>query len=187
MPPSHLPLDIRANAAQLHAEAVQDPGRHAIVFADEAEQQVLGAHVVLSQTRRFFLSEEDNTPSPLGEPLPERSLRTRPWSGIGSFRALIRVCWHTRSPGSLSGPGCAEQPSDGEDSCCCCPHQLEKSATVGALVWCLAHVRSPQHDDCRDRVIASILSCLEAEPTTRASSSSSSSPSGVLHHIAGRP
>ena len=55
-------LDVGADAAERHAQPFQDAGGHAVVLADQAEQQVLGAHVVLAQARRFFLGEEDDPP-----------------------------------------------------------------------------------------------------------------------------
>src|SRR6266849_2552802 len=84
---------------------------------------------------------------------------------------LIHRCWHRRSPWLLPCPCGAKQPSDGENSCWCYPRQLEKSASAGALVWCRAHDCPPQRDDCRDQVIAWILSCREEEPTTPTPSS----------------
>ena len=48
---------------------------HAVTLADEAEQDVLGADVVVIEHPGFFLRQDNNPPLPVGEPL-EHALRS---------------------------------------------------------------------------------------------------------------
>ena len=52
--------DLVANLVQVHAEALEDAGGDAFAFADQAEQQVLGADVVVAQAAGFVDGKLDD-------------------------------------------------------------------------------------------------------------------------------
>ena len=60
-------LDGGAHLVELHAEVGEHLGRHAVALADEAEQQVLSADVVVVEALRFLLGESEHTAGPFGE------------------------------------------------------------------------------------------------------------------------
>jgi hypothetical protein len=47
-------------------QLAQDAGGNATFFADQAEQKVLGADVIVAQTLRFVMSEAEHAASSLG-------------------------------------------------------------------------------------------------------------------------
>ena len=63
--PDHLPADPAGVSAQLDEYL----GGDALALADQAEQDVLGADVVLAEHPGLFLSQDRNPPRPVGEPL----------------------------------------------------------------------------------------------------------------------
>ena len=60
-------LDGGAHLVELDAHVGEHLGRDALALADEAEQQVLGADVVVVEALRFFLREREDLAGPLGE------------------------------------------------------------------------------------------------------------------------
>jgi hypothetical protein len=62
-------LDRLFDARRIEAELAQDAPGDAALFADQAEQQVLGADVVVVQPLGLFVSQAENPARPLGEPL----------------------------------------------------------------------------------------------------------------------
>src|SRR5262245_8306055 len=66
----HLPLDLTADTPQRDTHRIKNAGGDAVVFAHEAQQQMLGRDIVLSQASGLFLCEEHHTPRPLRKSLP---------------------------------------------------------------------------------------------------------------------
>ena len=62
-------LDLLADALQRDPEGLQGLGGHALALVDEAEEDVLGADVVVVEHPGLFLGQDDNTPRSVGEPL----------------------------------------------------------------------------------------------------------------------
>ena len=60
-------LDRRAHLVELDAQVRQDLGGDALALADQPEQQVLGADVVVVEALGLFLREGQDLPRPLGE------------------------------------------------------------------------------------------------------------------------
>jgi hypothetical protein len=54
------PLDLGPSGAELHPEGVQDLARNPRLLGDEAEQEVLGADVVVAEQPGFFLRQHDD-------------------------------------------------------------------------------------------------------------------------------
>jgi hypothetical protein len=73
--------DLGAHLFHRDVERLQDTGGKAFLLAQEAEQDVLGADVVVLQGPRLVLRENHDLPCPLGESLeqlPRRSFRSIP-------------------------------------------------------------------------------------------------------------
>ena len=62
-------LDLLPNRVQADAERLQRLGRDTFALMDEAEQDVLGADVVVIEHPGFFLRQDNNPPRPVGKPL----------------------------------------------------------------------------------------------------------------------
>src|SRR4029078_4615142 len=62
-------LDLGPDGLQRDAERLQGLGRDAFTLVDEAEQDVLGADVVVVEHPGLFLGQDDNSPRAVGEPL----------------------------------------------------------------------------------------------------------------------
>ena len=62
-------LDLLADALQGDAEALQRLGGDALALVDQAEQDVLGADVVVVEHPGLFLGQDDHPPRSVGEPL----------------------------------------------------------------------------------------------------------------------
>jgi hypothetical protein len=62
-------LDLLADRLQADAKRLERLGRHTLALMDEAEQDVLGANVVVVEHPGFFLRQDDNPPRPVGKPL----------------------------------------------------------------------------------------------------------------------
>src|SRR4029077_6729199 len=62
-------LNLLAHRIQADPQRLQRPGRVTLTLADEAEQEVLGADVVMIEHPGFFLRQDNNPPRPVGKPL----------------------------------------------------------------------------------------------------------------------
>ena len=62
-------LDLLPDALQGDPEGLQGLGGHTLALVDEAEQDVLGADVVVVEHPGLFLGQDDNPPRSVGEPL----------------------------------------------------------------------------------------------------------------------
>ncbi len=60
-------LDLRPDFGRAHAQAGQDLGRGPVVDAEQAEQQVLGADVVVAKSRRLGLGQAHRPVGAVGE------------------------------------------------------------------------------------------------------------------------
>ena len=65
-------LDLVADRFEADAERLQGLGGNAFTFVDEAEQDVLGADVVVVEQARFFLRQHHHSSSPVGKSLEHR-------------------------------------------------------------------------------------------------------------------
>src|SRR5207249_1338357 len=63
------PHDLRPSALEASACSLQHARSHAFAFANEPEQNVLGANRVMPQTLGFFLSQNDRAAGAIREPL----------------------------------------------------------------------------------------------------------------------
>ena len=72
-------LDLGAHGLQGDAQALERLRRHTLTFMDEAEQDVLGADVVVIEHARLFLRKHDHSPGSVGKPLEH---------GLNSFGAV---------------------------------------------------------------------------------------------------
>ena len=68
-------LDLLAHGLKRNAQTFERLGGDAFALMDEAEQDVLGADVVVIEHARLFLREHHNPASPVGKPLEHASLR----------------------------------------------------------------------------------------------------------------
>jgi hypothetical protein len=67
-------LHLLADALQGDPEGLQGLGGHSLALVDEAEEDVLGADVVVVEHPGLFLGQDDNTPCSVGEPLEHLEL-----------------------------------------------------------------------------------------------------------------
>ena len=65
-------LDLLADRLERDAERLERLGGDAFALVDQAEQDVLGADVVVVEHPGFFLSQDDDPPRAVGEPLEHR-------------------------------------------------------------------------------------------------------------------
>jgi hypothetical protein len=66
------PHHLRADALGGDVERLEDAGGQALLLAQEAEQDVLGADVVVFQRASLFLGQDDHLPGSLSESLEQR-------------------------------------------------------------------------------------------------------------------
>ena len=64
--------DLRADLLHRDVERLEDAGRKPFLLAQQAEQDVLRADVVVLQRPRLVLREDDHLPCPFGESLEQR-------------------------------------------------------------------------------------------------------------------
>ncbi len=62
-------LDLLADRLQADAQRLKRLGRHALALVDEAQENVLGANVVVIEHPGFFLRQDNNPPRSVSEPL----------------------------------------------------------------------------------------------------------------------
>ena len=61
--------DLAAGGLQRHADARKDAARRPVGLAEQPEQDVLGADVVVAQPPGLFLGQNDDVPGAAGESL----------------------------------------------------------------------------------------------------------------------
>ena len=66
-------LDLAAHGLEGDAEGLEGLGRDALALVDEAEQDVLGADVVVVEQAGFFLRQHDDPAGPVGESFEHRT------------------------------------------------------------------------------------------------------------------
>ena len=76
-------LDLLADGLERDAERLQRLGGDALTLVDQAEQDVLGADVVVVEHPGLFLGQDDNPPRAVGEPLEHL---------VRSSRSALRPC-----------------------------------------------------------------------------------------------
>ena len=111
--------DLRANEFDGDSQSAQHAGGESLLLAQQAEQDVLGADVVVLQRPRLFLRELDHVPGRLGESLEHhasiacRTLRLRRDSRAaiapGAARASLRIGALRAACGGQIGVGAADQ------------------------------------------------------------------------------
>lgn len=62
-------LDLLAHGFEADAQALQSLGRNPLALVDEAQEDVLGADVVVVEHPGLFLSQDDNPPRAVRKPL----------------------------------------------------------------------------------------------------------------------
>ncbi len=67
-------FDLLPHLGKIDAERLEHFRRKTLAFGDDAEQNVLGPDVIVSETLRFFLSEHDAASRSLGERFPHRHI-----------------------------------------------------------------------------------------------------------------
>jgi hypothetical protein len=75
---------------QADSQRLQGPGRHSLALVDQAQQDVLGAGVVVAEHPGFCLRQDDNPPRPVGKPLEHLtapSCPVPPWATLGPAAA----------------------------------------------------------------------------------------------------
>src|ERR1051326_5885663 len=65
-------LDLLPDRVQADPQRLQRLGRYTFTLMDEAEQDVLGADVVVIEHPGFFLRQDNHPPRPVGKPLKHR-------------------------------------------------------------------------------------------------------------------
>ena len=85
-------LDLLAHGLLADAERLQRLGRDAFALVDEAEQDVLGADVVVVEHPGLFLSQDHNPPRPVGEPL-EHLVAPHRAAGEATEVLLVPSAW----------------------------------------------------------------------------------------------
>ena len=68
-------LDLRAHGLERDAERLERLGRDALTLVDQAEQDVLGADVVVVEQARFFLRQDHDPSGPVGEAFEHCGIR----------------------------------------------------------------------------------------------------------------
>src|SRR5690606_33632126 len=100
-------LDLGPHLLQVDAQALQRLGGDAGALADQAQQQVLGAHVVVIEAARLFLGQDDD---PLGALGISSKHATAPSSSVAKLSQFMPV---RRGPaaGCTAGPAQARRIS----------------------------------------------------------------------------
>ena len=80
-------LDLLPHSVQADAQRLQCLGRYTFTLMDEAEQDVLGADVVVIEHPGFFLRQDNNPPRSVGKPLEHLVVSSQHGGGIGSHGA----------------------------------------------------------------------------------------------------
>lgn len=75
-------LNLLANSLERNPEALQGLSGDTLTLVDQAQEDVLGADVVVVEHPGFFLSQDDNPPRAVGEPLEHRLSLLR---AVGQF------------------------------------------------------------------------------------------------------
>ena len=70
-------LDLRAHGLERDAEALEGLGGDALALVDQAEQDVLGADVVVVEHAGLFLGQDDHPAGSVGEPLEHAHLSSK--------------------------------------------------------------------------------------------------------------
>src|SRR5690348_14187741 len=89
-------LDLLPHRVQAGAQRLQRLGRYTFALMDEAEQDVLGADVVVIEHPGFFLRQDNNPPRSVGKPLEHvvalLTARGRGWVLMGrALPCLLRI------------------------------------------------------------------------------------------------
>ena len=76
-------LDLLLNLVEVDAEVLEDGGGDTLALADEAEQDVLGAHVFVMEAGSFLARHREDLPHPLSEvvavhEVPQRGVDVQP-------------------------------------------------------------------------------------------------------------
>ena len=66
-------LNLAAHVLEVDAHGLQRLGRDTLALLDQAEQDVLRAHVIVVQRARFLLRQDDNAAGSVGKPLEHQA------------------------------------------------------------------------------------------------------------------
>ena len=95
------PPDLLADRLQADPQRLQRLGGDALALADQAEQDVLGADVVVAEHPGLFLSQDRNPPRPVGEPL-EHLVAPSPSGRRGQPKSCSSLRMLARAPGAVA-------------------------------------------------------------------------------------
>src|SRR5581483_6549452 len=101
--------DLPANALNRDVEALEDAGRQALLLAQQSEQDVLGADVVVLERPRLFLRENHNLPGPLRESLEHLVLPSCSWRTLGVMVRIARPRGESKASGAALQFGARRQ------------------------------------------------------------------------------
>src|SRR6266849_5367551 len=113
-------LHLLAHRLEPDPQRLKRLGRFALALMDEAEQDVLGADVVMVERPGLFLSQDHNPPRPVGEPLehlaapspsgPRRQLKSCSSPPHASPRGATGQSAELRRKRTRGGPPNARRP-----------------------------------------------------------------------------
>src|SRR5439155_3226808 len=85
------PRHLRAHLLDGHVERVEHPAGDPLLLAQQAEQDVLGADVVVLQRARLVVGEDDHLAGALGEALEHRYRYSRARASTSRSVAWVRI------------------------------------------------------------------------------------------------
>ncbi|GAA5002943.1 hypothetical protein GCM10025734_39960 [Kitasatospora paranensis] len=110
-------LDLLPDRLERDPEALQGLGGDTFTLVDQAQEDVLGADVVVVEHPGFFLSQDDNPPRAVGEPFEHRFRSSERSASSGSvpalsFRMLVPLSGAAHGQAPLAWGLHAARPAD---------------------------------------------------------------------------
>src|SRR5207247_2224218 len=99
-------LDLLADGLERDVQRLEGLGRNPFALVDQTEQDVLGADVIVIEHPRFFLSEDNHAPGPVGEPFEHVSV---PWAGAPLSNGLEDRRTRSYPRGRLGAPAAPQR------------------------------------------------------------------------------
>ena len=84
-------LHCGTDLGEVHGEAGQHPGGHALGLAHQPKEDVLGADVVVVESLGLFLGQRQDSPGSLGEFLESAAHNVAPAQGVWTSTGAVRV------------------------------------------------------------------------------------------------
>jgi len=89
-------LHLGPDGLQRDAKGLQGLGGHARTLVNQAQQQVLGADVVVVEEPSLLLGEHHHPPGPVGEPLKQLPFTSSPRGGSSAATIPTSGAGHTQ-------------------------------------------------------------------------------------------